>query len=151
MERFWDWSSRSDLDGRWSFGCGGWWRPHFGREPLNLESMQPSLTYLSAQGEVLEQITLPDRHLSIRHLAHDGDNTVLCGQQYRGQPDDYPPLVAMHTGTGPLKPLQAEPEQWARLITILPVLRRPMSGFLPPLPPGIAMGSGQKPRANWWN
>lgn len=151
MERFWDWSSRSDLDGRWSFGCGVGGVHTFGREPLNLESMQPSLTYLSAQGEVLEQITLPDRHLSIRHLAHDGDNTVLCGQQYRGQPDDYPPLVAMHTGTGPLKPLQAEPEQWARFNHYIASIAATDEWILATSPPGIAMGSGQKPRANWWN
>ncbi|CSB15026.1 mechanosensitive ion channel [Vibrio cholerae] len=129
-------------DGRLVVGVGG---VHtFGREPLNLESMQPSLTYLSAQGEVLEQITLPDRHLSIRHLAHDGDNTVLCGQQYRGQPDDYPPLVAMHTGTGPLKPLQAEPEQWARFNHYIASIAATDEWILATSPPGNCYGIWSK-------
>lgn len=129
-------------DGRLVVGVGG---VHtFGREPLNLESMQPSLTYLSAQGEVLEQITLPDRHLSIRHLAHDGDNTVLCGQQYRGQPDDYPPLVAMHTGTGPLRPLQAEPEQWARFNHYIASIAATDEWILATSPPGNCYGIWSK-------
>ncbi len=85
-----------------------------GREPLNLASMQPSLTFLSPRGERLEQRSLPDHRLSIRHLAHDGDNTVLCGQQYRGEPDEYPALLAMYRSGKELQPLYAEPEQWAR-------------------------------------
>lgn len=85
-----------------------------GREPLNIETMQPSLTYLSINGKVLEQVSLPDHHLSIRHLAHDGSETVLCGQQYRGQPEDTPSLIAMHTRGGEMQPLLAEPEEWAR-------------------------------------
>jgi len=85
-----------------------------GREPLNLDSMTPSLSYLDRNGELLEQVGLPDSKLSIRHLAHDGSKTVLCGQQYRGEPDEYPSLLAMHTTGGDLQPLHAEPEQWAR-------------------------------------
>ncbi|MDN3610202.1 DUF1513 domain-containing protein [Vibrio ostreicida] len=99
-------------DDRLAIGVGG---VHTnGRQPLNLSTMLPSLTYLDATGEVLEQVALPDHHLSIRHLAHDGANTVLCGQQYRGQPDEYPSLLAMHSRGGKMIPLQAEPEQWAR-------------------------------------
>lgn len=85
-----------------------------GREPLNIATMKPSLTYLSSEGVILDQVSLPDHHLSIRHLAHDGSETVLCGQQYRGKPEDYPSLVAMHTRGGEMIPLLAEPEQWAR-------------------------------------
>jgi len=85
-----------------------------GRNPLNLSSMKPSLSYLDSNGELVEQVSLPDHHLSIRHLAHDGDKTVLCGQQYRGEPDEYPSLLAMHTAGGQMRPLIAAPEQWAR-------------------------------------
>ena len=85
-----------------------------GRTPLNLDSMMPSLTYLDANGDVTEQVSLPDHKLSIRHLAHDGSGTVLCGQQYRGSPEDFPPLIAIHSRGGELTNLQAEPEQWAR-------------------------------------
>lgn len=85
-----------------------------GREPLNLATMMPSLSYLNNNGELIEQVGLSDHKLSIRHLAHDGSDTVLCGQQYRGEPDEYPSLLAMHKVGGELVPLQAEPEQWAR-------------------------------------
>ncbi|GLT18607.1 hypothetical protein GCM10007938_23860 [Vibrio zhanjiangensis] len=85
-----------------------------GRRPLNLASMKPSLSYLTSSGELLEQVSLSDHHLSIRHLAHDGSTTVLCGQQYRGEPDEYPPLLAMHTLGEPMCSLQAQPEEWAR-------------------------------------
>lgn len=85
-----------------------------GREPLNIATMKPSLSYLTMNGELTDQLSLPDHHLSIRHLAHDGDQTVLCGQQYRGEPDEYPSLLAMHTRGGQMIPLQAEPEEWAR-------------------------------------
>jgi len=85
-----------------------------GRTPLNIESMRPSLTYLSPQGVVLDQVSLANHHLSIRHLAHDGADTVLCGQQYRGEPTDTPSLLAMHTRGGEMLPMLAEPEQWAR-------------------------------------
>lgn len=85
-----------------------------GRTPLNIQSMQPSLTYLSPQGLVMEQVSLADHQLSIRHLANDGSDTVLCGQQYRGEPTDSPSLLAMHTRGGEMLPMLAEPEQWAR-------------------------------------
>lgn len=85
-----------------------------GRQPLNLDSMSPSLSYLNANGELLDQVSLADHHLSIRHLAHDGSETVLCGQQYRGEPDEYPSLLAMHTRGSEMVSLEAEPEQWAR-------------------------------------
>lgn len=85
-----------------------------GREPLNLNTMTPSLSYLDRNGELIDQVGLTDHKLSIRHLAHDGSKTVLCGQQYRGEPDEYPALLAMHTQGGELTPLIAEPEQWAR-------------------------------------
>lgn len=85
-----------------------------GRTSLNLSTMTPSLSYLDRNGELIEQQTLADRHLSIRHLAHDGSETVLCGQQYRGEPDEYPALLAIHKKGESLTSLEAEPEQWAR-------------------------------------
>ncbi|MFA0413864.1 DUF1513 domain-containing protein [Vibrio renipiscarius] len=85
-----------------------------GREPMNLDRMRPSLSYVSSQGHLLDQITLADKKLSIRHLAHDGNKTVLCGQQYRGQTEGNPALLSMHTQGEGMIDLQAEPEQWAR-------------------------------------
>ncbi|MCL9775853.1 DUF1513 domain-containing protein [Vibrio methylphosphonaticus] len=85
-----------------------------GRTPLNLTTMKPSLAYLSASGELLEQVTLADHRKSIRHLAHDGDEVVLTGQQYRGEADSYVPLVALHKRGQPMQELGGDPEDWAR-------------------------------------
>ncbi|CCN50499.1 conserved hypothetical protein [Vibrio nigripulchritudo MADA3029] len=85
-----------------------------GRTPMNLETMSPTLTYLSSAGKVLEQVSLSDNKLSIRHLAHNGQGMVFCGQQYRGSPDDYPALLAAHQMGKPMVEFKAEPEQWAR-------------------------------------
>ena len=85
-----------------------------GRKPLNIETMKPSLSYINANGLLVDSVGLFDHKLSIRHLAHDGDDTVLCGQQYRGNPDTSPALVAMHQRGKGLLSLKAEPEQWAR-------------------------------------
>jgi len=99
-------------DGRLVIGVGGVHTD--GRTPMNLNSMSPSLSYLSPTGELLEQAVIADKKLSIRHLAHDGSEAVLCGQQYRGEPDEYPSLLAMHTKGGAMELLEAEPEEWAR-------------------------------------
>lgn len=99
-------------DGNLAIGVGGVHTD--GRTPKNLDSMLPSLSYVSPEGALLDQVELLDKKLSIRHLAHDGAETVLCGQQYRGEPDEYPSLLAMHTKGGQFESLNAEPEQWAR-------------------------------------
>lgn len=100
-------------DGNLVVGVGG---VHTrGREPLNLGTMQPSLSYLDATtGEVLEQRGLADRHLSIRHLAVTADGEVFTGQQYRGSPDDFPPLIVRHRRGRELMPLGGTPLEWAR-------------------------------------
>lgn len=99
-------------DGSYAVGVGGVHTQ--GREPLNLETMQPSLTRLSRSGEIISQVGLSDKKLSIRHLGYNHDGVVLCGQQYRGEPDDYPALIAMQDVGGALTNLNAEPEEWAR-------------------------------------
>lgn len=92
-----------------------------GRTPQNLDSMTPSLSYLNMDGELVDQVGLSNHHLSIRHLATDANGAVYCGQQYRGEPDNYPSLVAVHggvfdrkSGHSGLTMLNAEPEEWAR-------------------------------------
>lgn len=86
-----------------------------GREPLNLETMAPSLSYLdAANGHLLEQATLADKRLSIRHLAVTTDGEVFSGQQYRGEPDDYPPLIVRHKPGQALQPLGGGTLDWAR-------------------------------------
>lgn len=108
-------------DGRLVVGVGG--IKTVDRVPQNVETMSPALVYLNQQGAVLEQQQLANHQLSIRHLSVDtselvskngGKNTVYCGQQYRGDPSDFPPLVAVHRPNERLSSLHAEPEDWAR-------------------------------------
>lgn len=129
-------------DGTLVIGVGGVHTD--GRKPLNLDQMQPWLTYMTAQGEILEQVSLPDHHLSIRHLAHDGDDTILCGQQYRGEPDNYPSLIAMHKPGQQLLPLQAEPEQWARFNHYIASIAATDKWILATSPPGNCYGIWSK-------
>lgn len=129
-------------DGALAIGVGG---VHTnGREPLNLDSMRPSLSYLSQKGELLDQVSLPDHKLSIRHLAHDGAETVLCGQQYRGEPDEYPALIAMHTRGGEMQDLQAEPEEWARFNHYVASIAATDEWILATSPPGSCYGIWSK-------
>lgn len=98
-------------NGSYAVGVGG---VHTnGREPLNLDTMRPSLTRLDISGNITSQVGLEDKRLSIRHLGYDQHDLILCGQQYRGEPDDYPSLIAMQRGDEELMPLNAEPEEWA--------------------------------------
>ncbi len=115
-----------------------------GREPLNLDTMAPSLSYLSQDGALLDQVCLPDHKLSIRHLAHDGSETVLCGQQYRGEPDEYPALIAMHTRGGEMIELQAEPEEWARFNHYVASIAATEDWILATSPPGSCYGIWSK-------
>ncbi|MGJ7093619.1 DUF1513 domain-containing protein [Vibrio hannami] len=85
-----------------------------GRVPVNLDTMEPSLSYISEDGEVIEQVKLADHKLSIRHLSSVGNEFVVCGQQHRGEPDDYPALIGIHRRGEQIKLLNAEPEEWAR-------------------------------------
>ena len=67
------------------------------RTPLNLETMRPNLTYLSAAGEVLDQVELPDlAQNSIRHLSVRGDGLVGFAMQWQGYPFEAVPLLGLH-------------------------------------------------------
>ncbi|GEM74644.1 DUF1513 domain-containing protein [Vibrio sagamiensis] len=116
----------------------------YGREPLNLDSMEPNLSYLSQDGDVLEQVFMPDKKLSIRHLAHDGGDTILCGQQYRGDPDEYPALIAMHRRGEGFTLLKAEPEQWARFNHYVASIAATDEWVLATSPPGNCYGIWSK-------
>jgi len=73
--------------------------PDYGKLPLNLADMAPSLAYIDAQtGALLEQHRLPDElhRLSIRHLTVDATGQVWFGCQYMGEARDRPPLVGRH-------------------------------------------------------
>ncbi|MGF1700787.1 DUF1513 domain-containing protein [Photobacterium makurazakiensis] len=86
-----------------------------GRTPLNLDTMQPALVYINRHtGELVDQAELADKRLSIRHLSVTESGDIACGQQYRGEPEDAVPLVALHRRGGPLNSLVAEDEEWQR-------------------------------------
>lgn len=70
--------------------------PEYGRQKLNIATMEPSLVFIERRtGALIEQHRL-DRglhQLSIRHLAIDAANRVWFGCQYEGASEDRPPLV----------------------------------------------------------
>ncbi|SLN32057.1 hypothetical protein ROJ8625_01465 [Roseivivax jejudonensis] len=82
--------------------------PDSGREKLNLETMSPSLVYLSMSGRIEEEVALdPALHLnSIRHLAVAPDGQVAFAMQWQGAPSDGVPLLGLHRRGGP--PVLAE-------------------------------------------
>jgi uncharacterized protein len=94
------------------------------REKLNLDTMAPSLTYLSAaDGRVRQSARLPaDRHhlLSIRHIDVAYDGTVAFGCQDQGPPEDALPLVGRHRPGEPAPVLFDTPES----------VRRAMQGYV---------------------
>jgi uncharacterized protein len=73
--------------------------PDHGRQPLNLATMSPSLTYIDrATGELLEQQHLPTEMAkrSIRHLDVGANDTVVFGCQYKGPRWHTVDLVGFH-------------------------------------------------------
>ncbi len=72
------------------------------RTKLNVDSMQPNLTYLDISGDVLEQVILdPELHQSsIRHLAIRGDGLVAFAMQWEGEVGAATPLLGLHRRGG---------------------------------------------------
>lgn len=67
-------------------------------EKLDVAQMRPNLSYISADGELLDQVELePDlRANSIRHIAFGQDGVVAFGMQWQGDPSDGVPLLGLH-------------------------------------------------------
>lgn len=87
--------------------------PDKDRDKLNLDSMSPSLVYLSCQtGALLEQCKLPEKlhQLSIRHIDINHQGVVAIAMQYQGHPSDKVPLIARHERGKTIETLRA-PEQ----------------------------------------
>ena len=73
--------------------------PESGRDKLNLDTMSPSLAYISIDtGELLEERKLPtDLHqLSIRHIDINSNGITAIALQYQGDKTDNVPLIALH-------------------------------------------------------
>lgn len=84
------------------------------REELNLDSMQPSLVYISCHdGQLLEQVIPEQNQMSVRHLAIHDDGTVAIGIQYQGERHINVPLVLIHRrGDTEFTPLIMPNDQW---------------------------------------
>ncbi|MCV3272859.1 DUF1513 domain-containing protein [Roseobacter sinensis] len=91
-------------------------RPETGREKLNLATMRPNLTLMRDDGEIIDQVALPEAlHLSsLRHIAGFTDGRVACGFQWEGDPFDSPALVGLYKD-GALRLLDSPPEATRRL------------------------------------
>lgn len=83
-----------------------------GRDKVNLDSMQPSLSYFSHAGELLERHRLGDSQLSTRHLAVTKDDSVYFAQQHQSPLGVMQPLVYQHRLGEKPQPLIASEQQW---------------------------------------
>lgn len=75
--------------------------PDGGRENLNVESMQPSLTFVDAEsGKLLakHEMTGELRSLSIRHVTQDAKSVIWFGGQWEGNPSETPPQIVGSAG-----------------------------------------------------
>ena len=69
--------------------------PDYGREMLNIPTMDPSLAFVDLDGHLLAQYRLPPEihQLSIRHMAVGADGKIWFGTQWEGNPLETPSLV----------------------------------------------------------
>jgi len=79
--------------------------PDYGREMLNIPTMDPSLAFVDLDGHLLAQYRLPKRHhqLSIRHMAVGADGKIWFGTQWEGDPLETPSLVGRASLDGGLE------------------------------------------------
>ena len=86
--------------------------PDYGRAELNLESMDPSLSFVDTRdGKLIGQLRLAsDQHmLSIRHMVIDAQNRIWFGCQFRGR-EGMPQLVGYATVDGDIRLIELPPE-----------------------------------------
>jgi hypothetical protein len=75
--------------------------PDAGRENLNVDSMQPSLTFVDAEsGKLLakHEMTGDVKSLSIRHVTQDAKGVIWFGGQWEGSPSETPPQIVGSAG-----------------------------------------------------
>lgn len=86
--------------------------PDFGRAELNLDTMDPSLSFVdSTTGQLVGQLRLASElhQLSIRHMVVDARNRIWFGCQYRGESRDRPQLVGYATLGGEIRLIELPP------------------------------------------
>ncbi|MEI6895403.1 MAG: DUF1513 domain-containing protein [Colwellia sp.] len=87
--------------------------PEQHRKKLNIDVMQPNLTYMSlADGQIDGKFELENKQLSIRHLAVSSAGKVVAGLQYQGAATDEVPLAISHHGEAQLSLLKADNKTW---------------------------------------
>ncbi|MEX2520083.1 MAG: DUF1513 domain-containing protein [Paracoccaceae bacterium] len=88
--------------------------PDTGRAKLNLPTMKPNLTYLDADGDILEVVEAAEsaRLNSIRHLAVRPDGLVAFAMQWEGDIAAAPPLLGLHRRGSAAAYLVADGDGW---------------------------------------
>lgn len=90
--------------------------PDTPRKKLNLDSMQPNLTYLSIDtGHILSQHHITNNQLSIRHLDVANSGEVIIGLQSEGPKNAVHPLVLSHRYGQQLTPFFANNSVWRQM------------------------------------
>ena len=90
--------------------------PEQPRKKLNLDTMEPNLSYLSLlDGKLLSSYELENKHLSIRHLDVSDAGKVVIGLQYQGAKNDLNKLIVSHQGEDSLTSLNAPEAIWRRM------------------------------------
>jgi len=90
--------------------------PDYPRIKLNPETMQPNISYLDSNGQLLDQIEPPHHQLSLRHLDISSDGQVWVGAQYQGEIFESPNLVYSHRlGENSLTAVKADDTLWPQL------------------------------------
>ncbi|NDV85832.1 DUF1513 domain-containing protein [Aurantimonas aggregata] len=70
--------------------------PDYGRQMLNIPTMEPSIAFIDRRsGDLIDKQLLPQslHKLSLHHIAIDARQRVWFGGQYQGPAGDAPPLV----------------------------------------------------------
>lgn len=87
--------------------------PDMPRLKLNLDSMQPNLSYVNRHtGEVVEQVYPEHYQQSARHLVVSQQGDVYLGMQFNGDYNLQFPLVYHHKRGQQLVAMKATEEQW---------------------------------------
>ncbi|MBO6759213.1 MAG: DUF1513 domain-containing protein [Roseibium sp.] len=92
--------------------------PDYPRQKLNLATMKPSISLLSAAtGDLIETVALPgDFHqLSIRHMAEAANGDIWFGCQYEGPTTNVVPLVGVYRPGRSIKPIWANDQIYRQL------------------------------------
>lgn len=107
--------------------------PDYGRAELNLDTMDPSVSFVDARtGDLIGQLRLSAElhQLSIRHMAFDAQGRVWFGCQFRGAEKDRPQLVGYATRDGEIRLIELPPATLGNLRNYIGSLAASRDGSL---------------------